>query len=165
MTLTRTELIDSLRDEVRILVHLCGKVQTPMLEYRPTPKQRSLLELLRYLTVMGPGLVPTIQAGEFLIDRWNALEAESLAMDFDAVVASLESQAAFYAEAIGAMSDEELRGEIDFFGQTFTRGRCLVNSVLSGHAAYRMQLFCYLKSCGREELNTFNLWTGADGTM
>jgi hypothetical protein len=38
----------------------------------------------------------------------------------------------------------------------------LVNLVLNGHAAYRAQLFCYLKSCGREELSTMNLWAGLD---
>jgi len=34
--------------------------------------------------------------------------------------------------------------------------------VLNGHAAYRTQLFLYLKACGREELSTMNLWAGAD---
>jgi hypothetical protein len=37
-----------------------------------------------------------------------------------------------------------------------------VNLVLSGHAAYRTQLFLYLKACGREELSTYNLWGGMD---
>jgi hypothetical protein len=37
--------------------------------------------------------------------------------------------------------------------------------VVCGHAAYRTQLFCYLKACGREELNTMNLWAGVDGEM
>ncbi len=43
-----------------------------------------------------------------------------------------------------------------------TRGVCIVTWVLSGHAAYRMQLFLYLKASGREELNTMNLWSGVD---
>ena len=34
--------------------------------------------------------------------------------------------------------------------------------VVDGHAAYRTQLFLYLKSCGRDELGTMNLWGGAD---
>ena len=38
----------------------------------------------------------------------------------------------------------------------------LVNNVLSGYAAYRTQLFLYLKACGREELSTMNLWAGMD---
>jgi len=28
-----------------------------------------------------------------------------------------------------------------------------------------MQLFLYLKSCGREELNMLNLWIGIDGSI
>jgi hypothetical protein len=37
--------------------------------------------------------------------------------------------------------------------------------VLGGSAAYRTQLFLYLKACGREELNTMNLWAGTDASM
>jgi len=41
-------------------------------------------------------------------------------------------------------------------------GAFIVNLVLAGCAAYRTQLFIYLKACGREELTTSNLWGGAD---
>jgi hypothetical protein len=34
--------------------------------------------------------------------------------------------------------------------------------VLCGCAAYRTQLFLYLKASGRDELNTMNLWAGVD---
>jgi hypothetical protein len=86
-------------------------------------------------------------------------------MDFASVVASLESQASFYAEAISAFSGDDLRAEIVLFGSKSTRGAALVDIVVCGHAAYRTQLFCYLKSSGREELNTMNLWAGVDGQM
>lgn len=165
MVLTKAELIGSLQHEIRILVHLCSKVTPEMLDYRPTPKQRSLTELLRYLTVMGPVLVPSIKTGAFLMEEWKAAEAKAAEMDFDALVKSLGSQAGFYADAVGAFSDEELRGTIEMFGQKLSRGQFLVNMVLCGHAAYRTQLFCYLKACGREELNTMNLWAGIDAPM
>jgi len=48
------------------------------------------------------------------------------------------------------------------FGRRSTRGSLLVNMVLSGYAAYRTQLFVYLKACGRAELGTMNLWAGMD---
>jgi hypothetical protein len=165
MVLTKQELIDSLQNEARILVHLCGKVEPAMLDYRPTPKQRSTIELLRYLTVMGPVLVDSIKAGSFLVDQWNAAETRAAAMDFAAVVQSLESLSQHYADSIASFSDEEMRDEIDLFGSKTKRGPALVSIVVCGHAAYRTQLFCYLKSCGREELNTMNLWAGVDGTM
>ncbi|MEP7361988.1 MAG: hypothetical protein ABI972_01935 [Acidobacteriota bacterium] len=165
MVLTKEELIQILQNEVRILVHLSGKVLPEMIDYRPTAKQRSTIELLRYLTVMGPVLVPSIKAGTFLVDQWNAGEAKAAAMDFAAVAKELESLAGFYAEALAAFSDDELRGEVELFGMKMKRGPALINLVVAGHAAYRTQLFCYLKSCGRDELNTMNLWAGMDGSM
>jgi len=165
MVLTRQDLIECLQKEVRILVHLCGKVKPEMLDYRPTPKQRSTIELLRYLTVMGPVLVRSIQKGAFLEQEWGAAQAKADASDFEAIVKSIESQSAFYAEALNSFSDEELRGEIELFGMKARRGPMLVDLVVCGHAAYRTQLFCYLKACGRDELNTLNLWAGIDGQM
>jgi hypothetical protein len=41
----------------------------------------------------------------------------------------------------------------------------IVSLVLGGCAAYRTQLFVYLKACGRDELNTMNLWGGIDAPM
>ena len=165
MVLTKAELISSLQNEIRILVHLCSKVQPEMVDYRPTDKQRSTIELLRYLTMMGPVLVPSIKAGKFLMDEWTAEDAKSKTLDFEAAVKSLESQGAFYGEAVGAFTDEELREDVDIFGSKASRGKWIVNVVLCAHAAYRTQLFCYLKSCGRDELNTYNLWAGVDGEM
>jgi hypothetical protein len=162
MVLTKQQLIDCLQKEVRILVHLCGKVQPEMLDYRPTPKQRSTIELLRYLTIMGPVLVPSVQQGSFLEQEWGAAQAKAEAMDFDAIVQSIQSQSDFYAQAIAGFSDTELQGEIELFGSKATRGAMLVDMVVCGHAAYRTQLFCYLKACGRDELNTMNLWAGID---
>ena len=135
MVLTKQELMSSLQKEVRILVHLCGKLQPEMLDYRPTAKQRSTVELLRYLTIMGPVLVASIRQGAFLEQEWGAAQAKADAMDFGAIVKSLESQSAFYADAIGAFSDEELRGEIDLFGMKGNRGPLLVDLIVCGHAA------------------------------
>ena len=41
MVLTKSELIGSLKNEVRILLHLASKLDRSMLDYRPTPKQRT----------------------------------------------------------------------------------------------------------------------------
>ena len=54
MILTTSELIAALQQEVRILLHLAGKIESSMLGYRPAPKQRSTLELLQYMAIMGP---------------------------------------------------------------------------------------------------------------
>ena len=68
-----------------------------------------------------------------------------------------------YAALLGDVPDAVLRaGFTDFDGNRTSRGAFLVNLVLCGCAAYRTQLFLYLKACGRRELNSSNLWLGVD---
>jgi hypothetical protein len=165
MVLTKEELITSLQNEVRILLHLASKVDRNQLDYRPTPKQRSTFELLRYLTIMGPNLIPAIKTGVFDGAAFGAAQAAANAMNFDQVLAAIGKQSNDYAQQIGAFSDAEMRSELDMFGKKASRGSHIVYLVLCGHAAYRTQLFLYLKACGRDELNTMNLWGGADGPM
>jgi len=169
MVLTKEELIASLQNEVRILVHLAGKVDKTKLDYRPTPKQRSTLELLQYMAIMGPTQVAVIKTGAFdraaLSAAWSPAEAAAKAMNFDQAVSAIQKQSDEYARLLSGWTEADFRGEIDMFGAKSTRASLLVNLVLSGYAAYRTQLFCYLKSCGRQELNTMNLWAGMDGSM
>jgi hypothetical protein len=66
MVLTPSELIGTLQQEIRVLLHLlhlAGKVEHSMLGYRPTPL--STLELLQYLAIMGPTQLTVIEHGVF----------------------------------------------------------------------------------------------------
>ena len=162
MVLTRSELISALQQEVRILLHLAGKIDRAQLDYRPTPKQRSTLELLQYLTIMGPELIKVAKTGVFDVPLWTAAEKAAAKQDFDQTLAAIAAQKDAYAALLAEMSDADFRAEIAPFGSKTTRGVFIVTLVLSGCAAYRTQLFLYLKACGREELSTMNLWAGAD---
>ncbi len=57
MVLTKSELIDRAK-----------------LDYRPTPKQRSTLKLLKYMTIMGPELVKAAKTGTFDPAIWTGAE-------------------------------------------------------------------------------------------
>jgi hypothetical protein len=162
MVLTKTELIAALQKEVGILIHLAQKLDGISTHYRPTAKQRSSLELLRYLTVMGPALVQATRNGGFDPADWQARAEKANALDLDGVIAVFAGQKETYADLLRDMPDEDFRTPIEMFGQKSSKGALLVNLVLGGYAAYRTQLFLYLKSCGREELGTLNLWQGID---
>jgi hypothetical protein len=61
------------------------------------------------------------------------------------------------------MDDAAFRSELTGFdGAKTTSGSFIINNVIAQCSAYRTQLFMYLKACGREELNTSNLWMGVD---
>jgi hypothetical protein len=169
MVLTKEELIALLQNEVRILVHLAGKVDKSKLDYRPTPTQRSTLELVQYLAMMGPAQIAMVKSGasdQAAVGAiWGPAEAAVKAMSFDQVVATIQKQSDEYPRLLGGWTEADFRAQVDFFGQKSSRGSLLVSLVLGAYAAYRTQLFCYLKACGREELNTMNLWGGVDGAM
>ena len=162
MAFTKGELIAALKHEVHILLHLAGKLDRDQLDYRPTPKQRSSLDLLKYLSMMGPTLVQCSKAGAFDVSVWTAADKAARERDFDQTLAAIAAQPDEYEAALGAMSEDDFRTEIEMFGHKSSRGAFLVNTVLCGYAAYRTQLFVYLKACGREELGTLNLWAGVD---
>jgi hypothetical protein len=161
MVLTQEELITSLQNEVRILVHLAGKVHQSKLDYRPTPKQRSTLELLQYMSMMGPSLVAVIKTGNFQA-IWKPAQEAAKKLSYEQTVAAIQKQSDEYAHLLSDWTEGEFRAEVEMFGRKSSRGSILVNMVLGGHAAYRTQLFCYLKACGRDELSTMDLWAGRD---
>ena len=162
MVLTKPELITALKHEVRILLHLAGKIDRTKLDYRPSPTQRSTIELLRYLSIMGPMLVQFAKAGAFHPAAWTEAGKAAAGRDFDQTLAVIASQSDGYAGLLSGMPDADFRTEIEMFGNKTSRGAFIVNLVLGGCAAYRTQLFLYLKACGREELGTMNLWAGVD---
>jgi hypothetical protein len=166
VVLTQSELVLSLQKEVRILLHLAGKIDRAQLDYRPTPKQRSILELLKYLTNMGPMLLRHARGEKVDESVWGPLLAEAEARDFDQTLAALAAHNEAYAALVGGMSDDMFRAEVaGFDGRPISAGAFIVNQVLGQCIAYRTQLFLYLKACGREELNTMNLWVGVDAPM
>jgi hypothetical protein len=162
MVLTKAELLAALQNEVRILLHLAEKIDPSTLDYRPTPKQRSTLELLRYLSIMGPTFVEYTITGSQDPEIWNRAAALAESRDFDQTIAAIAAQSDGYARLLRDVSDDVLRQERSGISGVSTKGASLVNVVLCGCAAYRTQLFLYLKACGREDLGTMNLWAGMD---
>jgi hypothetical protein len=162
MVLTKPELVAALQNEVRVLLHLASKVDRAKLDYRPTPKQRSTIELLQYLSVMGPRWLQYARTGTFDAATWTAVEEAARARDFDQTVSAIAAHTDTYAAVLADVSDADLRAELEGVGMKTTRGAFIVSYVLCECAVYRMQLFLYLKACGREELSTWNLRAGVD---
>lgn len=169
MVLTKEELISSVGDEVRVLTHLIGKIEESMLEYRPTPKQRTMMELLRYLAAFPTIHIKACVAPAFDMEAfrkdWTEESARVASLGFEQLKAEFARQPVIIADLAGKLTDEELRQDFSMFGSDGSRGLWLVQMLLQHYAAYRMQLFMYLKGAGREELNTMNLWMGVDGPM
>ena len=164
MIMTKAELMSALKHESKIVLHLAGKCDRKQLEYRPTPKQRSTMDMLRYLSMMGPEIVRYAFSPTPGFDDWTKAVEATAKLDYDGVVKQIAALPATYEKMLGGVADADFRTEIkDFEGQPTSRGAFLVELALCGHAAYRTQLFLYLKSCGQEGLDSSDLWNGVDG--
>jgi len=168
MVLSKEELIGKLEHEVRIFLHLTSKVDPARLDYRPTPKQRSLGELLRYFTVFVPIHLRTIHSGVWDLQAWSEAwrkhEAAAASRNLDEIKESIASHPKLFTQFVSSLTESDVRAHTEMFGQNASRGSWLVSMVLCHYVAYRMQLFLYLKSCGQEELGTLDLWAGVDST-
>ena len=163
MVLTKAELIASLQNEVRLVGHLLSKVAPAHLGYRPSASERSTLELVRYISMMGPTIIRWSLANTSEFEIWTKAEAVSKERSFEQAREAIAAQHAEYADLLGAVAEADLRAEVtDFDGNTTSRGAFLSNLVLAGCAAYRMQLFLYLKASSAPTLNSANLWSGTD---
>ena len=137
MVLTKEELIGSMQNEVRILLHLATKIDRDHLDYRPTPKQRSTIELLRYLAMMGPALIQSEKGGAFDPATWTATQKALEGKTFDQVIDAIAATADQYTALLGDMSDADFRKDVEMFGRKSTCGSFIVNTVEEKRVAVR----------------------------
>jgi len=104
------------------------------------------------MAIMGPTQIALIKAGTFnrpaLSAAWSPAEAIAKTMNFEQAVEAIKKQSDEYVRLLGDWTEADFRREVDMFGQQDDARATVGELVLGGHAAYRTQLFCYLKSCG-----------------
>ena len=67
------------------------------------------MELLRYLSLMGPMLVKFAKAGAFDPAVWTVEDKAAAARDFDQTLAAIAAHSDAYASLLGDMSDADFR--------------------------------------------------------
>ena len=160
--ITKRQLLDSMRHETEVIKHLATKVPEGSGDYRPTPGQRSLDELMQYMTRMA--ITPTVYAIDRTWERAEAFEAEvdnftseRFAEEMDRQISLIEAEFESLDETEATTRESALP-----WGTPTTLSAGLMDMTLKCFVAYRMQLFLYLKSCGVTEMGPANCWAGVD---
>lgn len=160
--ITKDQLLASMRHEVKIIQHLATKVPADTYDWRPTPAQRSTIELMRYLTVCGSIGVSFAVTGSW--DLAQKLEADAESVTPESFAAAMDRQMAVIEELVRSVSDDDLLhkpAEMPWRAPTKV-GMGLIDMGLKPLAAYRMQFFLYAKQSGNASLGPANCWVGAD---
>ena len=160
--ITKEQYIQSLVKEMEIIKHLYGKIDAGKLDYKPTEKQRTTLELLQYLGQFAHTGTSAYIAGSQ--DKYIELMANKDLVTYENFISKMDEQIKFVQEAIGALSEEDMKRESTVFGNTSTLAMQLMG-VLKNAVAYKMQLFLYIKASGNSSIATSNLWAGKDAPI
>jgi hypothetical protein len=158
--ISKQQFLDSCLSEIRIIKHLYEKVTPKMLAFRPSKKQRSMLELLQYLANFAKVEAAAVYRGKAV--NFPVAMKEAYQMPAEKFPAVMDEQAEELKNIFSKITDAELAQEVDLFGREHGQSRALwfLNLILKSLAAYKMQLFLYLKSCGVADIGTSNLWRG-----
>jgi hypothetical protein len=158
--ITKQQYIDSVCFEFNVIRHLGSKVQADTFEFRPTPKQRSMHELMHFLTTIFGYAVDSIKQGTSTPDtEWKHEQSVVTLENFNE---HMKKEEDYFRKVVGEMSEDDLNEEVEIFGRTQTRALHLLNGPIKWASAYKLQLFMYLKMTGQTHLNTMNLWAGMD---
>lgn len=157
---TIEDIIASLHNETRVINHLFTKIPSVSgaFDYKPSAYQRSMKELLTYMSTMGIMLTKIFKANGYVPQDHQQAE---LAME--EFPARMEEQMDVVAEYLRSLTSQELESEIDpFKSGAMSLKLYILNVLLKTYTAYRMQLFLYIKGSGTTAIGTSNLRWGYD---
>ncbi len=160
--LTKDDILDAIHKEMDICLHLFGKLPEGSLDYRPTPGQRSTLELLRYISFCGIGGARCMTEGNW--DGYGEVAGRAQDMAAEEFPAAMERQRTEIDALFAGLTDDDLvdRTATDPLGNEAKLGRALFDLPLRWLIGYRVQLFLYAKAAGNEDIWTPNCWAGMD---
>jgi hypothetical protein len=157
--ITKEQYIKSFVKELEIIKHLAEKVTKDMLEYRPTPGQRSTMELMQYLGhISGTAILSFIDPEK---NNYMELAKARDLITFENFSSKIDEQIEIVKREVSILTGEQLDKEVAFFGMNEKLSMHLL-SALKWITAYKMQLFLYIKANGVSHIGTSNVWGGMD---
>jgi len=156
--LTKNDVRDSILNEYKVIKQLASKLPEGSEDYRISEDQRSTIEILRYLTLLGPGTVHAAIDNGFGWFGENGAAVESLTLAD--IPAHLDGAMAEMNALFDGMSDEDFASrEVSVEGMgDWTIQTWLLNTTCKFVPAYKLMLFHHAKAAGNSELGTWDAW-------
>ncbi len=155
-------LLNSIVKDMKICRRLYTRIPADKMDYRPKEGVRSTIELLRYLSWCGTGMIKFWYHGNgadfktFIGEITSPTKTMEPGQFITAMDEQIETVKALFAE----ISDEDLyTRQVNYpSGATGPLGEVLLETSVKWLAAYKMQLFLYLKYSTDQALVTADVW-------
>jgi hypothetical protein len=158
---TKENFLNTVTHEFSVIKHLAEKVPPQTEGYKPTEKQRTTLELLRYISVVFGVAAKAIVTGDMSVFGTDMPASANTSLENFSEM--MDKQLMLITELVSPMSDEDMAMTMNMFNQgEKPKGVYLIESVMKWIVAYKMQLFLYIKASGNSTISTSNLWAGVD---
>lgn len=156
--ITKEQYLEALVGEMEIMKHLAEKIKPEQLTHKPTEPQRTLLELMHYLTyIFIAGTDGSVHGDGSAWKKYVEAPMPTLE-NFSEL---MDKQITEVRKHLNSVDEEALKEEANIWGRTQSKALHLLG-LLKMASAYKMQLFLYMKQSGTENIGTMNLWAGMD---
>lgn len=160
--ITKDQIATGMTRECDICKHLHTKLTPQSYDYKPTPGQRTTVEVLRYLSICGIAGIRCLDQSNWKVFGEHVERASKLQpSDFPA---AMDRQKAEIEEFFGSVTEKILETKEAGLplGGTLPLGEAIMGLPFKWLAAYKLQLFLYAKATGASEIGTANAWMGID---
>jgi len=163
----KQHLLNNIEKEINICRRLYTKLSADHMNYSPGEGVRSALELLQYLGVAG-----TIMPGYWLKGGdtdfgtfYGATIAASKTMAHEQFLRVMDEQVVIARNLLDEVNEDDLLQKEVIYpwsGVKAPLGEAIMATSIKWLAAYKLQLFLYIKLCGSKQLSTADAWVLTD---
>ena len=156
----KEHLIQSLEREIILLKRLALIIEEKDLDFRPHEKLRSTYELMQYLSGVSSVMLRWFIKNDLNPEAWEKIRAYRKTLTVQNFPERLNEQWEEIQNYMKSISEEDLyTKEVELPSkEKMVLGMAILNAPVKWLAAYRMELFVYLKMNGKTELSTKEAW-------
>ena len=165
----KQHLLNSIEKEINICRRLYTKIPPDQMNFRPKEGVRSTLEILQYLCIIGSAMLSywlKKDDTDFNTFFGNASGAAK-AIQYEHFSELMDEQMATIKDLFNQISEEDLfHKEITYpWGGKAPLGEGIIGTSIKFLAAYKLQLFSYIKLSTDQKLGTADAWMLTDPSL
>jgi len=148
--------------DLKVVRRLITKITPETVDYRPAENLRSTIELLQYLSTCSTNIIRFWYNDDQSDPRGflTKLRKEDQIVNLKNAISIFDAQIAFVDELFVTISEDDIQNkEVVYpWGGKGTLGEGIIATSIKWLAAYKMQLFLYIKMSSSQSLTTPDLW-------
>ena len=157
----KQHLLQNLQREIFLLKQLAPFIEERDLDFRPAEKMRSTLELMQYVSGVGATMMRWFVINDLTPEEWVKIREHRKTLTRENFKERLDQQMEDILKYMNMITEEDMNTkEVELPSkEKMVLGTAIINAPIKWLAAYRYQLFTYLKMNGKPDLSTKEAWT------